>query len=300
MRVDRLYIICIRRQDPRDFTYQDPQFSDEAKALAMRSVILEKTGTAEIVEYAPCTYEGSGANTRVVDGPKRIGATETVYGTARSTSTPRIGIYIIAHGSQEGMSGLKFSDLATILNNHGIKKIDKLSLVSCTIGKDYAGEDLPPSWNLEGVSKDQFRSYLARMCGFLGSNDYGNGTDGKIMVAGWTTYVTVAFPGRKETSMLGKKTTKSEKWAPFDQRDRTALLKMNSGRKFAADLADKEKKKPVHEIRASNPAGVGKVFFAWTRSEGLHPIQETEWTDKLLGAKVEVEVKGKGKEKVKV
>jgi hypothetical protein len=296
MRVDRLYVICIRRQDPFSLEFQDPQFFEEAKALAMRAVILEKTGTAEIIEYSPCTYKKDGDVPSLASGPKRIGASERVFGTEKITTSPRVGVYIIAHGSQDGMSGISFADLALILNEHGIKKIDKINFNSCNIGKDFAGSTLPASWRLEGVPESEFRSYLARMCGFLGSSGYGNGVDGKIMVAGWINYVTVAFPGRKEESALGKKTTKSEKWKPFEEGDQAALLKMNSGRKYTQDTLDKNKKKPVHQIREEHIGGVGKVFFAWTASRGLHPIPETEWTDKTLGAKVE-EKGGKGKVK---
>jgi len=210
------------------------------------------------------------------------------------STQPRIGAYVIAEGSSYGIDSLSPPQLAQLLKSYGLQKLDKLSLISCNVGSEYPKTEIPASWKRDDLKSGDmelqdtdFKNYIARTCGVLGASQMGNGEDGKLMVAGWTSYVTVAFPGRSNTTLLGKRTTKKEKWETMgwgnnsapdtwhpDQTDdqTTAVRKMNSGRKYAQD--NKLKKHPAHLITPKP-----KVFYAWSKTNGLRLIQEKDWTD---------------------
>jgi hypothetical protein len=297
MRVNKLYIICIRMHDMHsidkdDPSFEQPQFESEAKALALRSLIFEKADTVEIIQCAPFMY----TKERGIDGrPLLIDRTMLSRGGGEA-DRPRIGVYIIAEGSTYGIGGLTPKELASLLKGYGIPAMDKLSLISCNIASDFPVAELPVSWKddrlvEEGEPLDDgvFHNYVARACGILGVERMGNGDDGKLMVAGWTTYVTVAFPSRGAMA-LGKKDARKEKWdtlgwkegvttpdtwSPAEklQKQQKELAAKWSGRKYALDSS--RKKQPAKLL---NPKP--KVFYAWSGSGGLRVIQSAEWTDK--------------------
>lgn len=292
MRVNNLHIICIRKHDltsldEEEFRFEQPQFEEEARALALRCLILERADTVDIVQCSPFMYTKTDKGTAIDERTHTIDQSRMTRGAASSSSSPRIGAYVIAEGSTTGIGSLSPPQLAQLLKSYGLQKLDKLSLISCNIGSTYPNDEIPLSWKRDELTDSDFKNYVARACGVLGASQMGNGTDGRLMVAGWTTFVTVAYPGRRETSMLGKKTTKAEKWETMGwngetspnswrpdngEKQKNAVRKMNSGRKYAQDA--KLNKQPAHLINQKP-----KVFYTWSKTNGLRQIMEADWTD---------------------
>jgi hypothetical protein len=301
MRVNELIIICIRKHDAKSIgeseaTFEQPQFEDEARALALRSLVLERAEVVKVIQCSPFMFEGSSpANAKITERIHTI-SENSISRTAVRSDSPRIGVYVIAEGNTTGIGSLSPTQLVTLLTGYGIRKIDKLSLISCNIGNAFPiteNQGLPDTWKddrLTGagdkpLTDKDFNNYVARACGILGVRQMGNGQDGKLMVAGWTTYVTVAFPGRT-SSALGRTHAKSEKWKTMgwkegettpgnwnaDKVKKEDLMKMKSGTKYATDISNK--KQPANSI-APKP----KVFYSWARSTGLRVLQEKDWTD---------------------
>jgi hypothetical protein len=286
MRVNKLYIICIRKHDPRSVdgnpVFDQPQFEDEARALALRSLTFEKCDAVDIIQCSPFMYTKRDGQMGIDNDHHEISRTGLSRGMAPS-DRPRVGVYVIAEGSPDGIGSLQPNELGELLLKYGISHLDKLHLISCNIAQSYPQENLPLGWKHDDLVSEgkplgdsDFNNYVARACGVLGVMGMGNGDDRKLMVAGWSTYVTVAFPGRKSESELGKKHTGKEKWEPLEALDKDKVKKMNSGRRYAQDTQDKSKKKPANMLGDHKP----KVFYAWSTTRGLRLISNTDWTDK--------------------
>jgi hypothetical protein len=300
MRVNQLYIICIRKHDALSIgeeipRFEQPQFEEEARALALRSLILEKCDTVEIIQCSPFMFKSADPKVPTDNNPYQIGRAKLSRG-GRPSDRPTIGVYVIAEGSTEGIGSLKPNELGPLLQGYGIKKLDKLHLISCNIGSDFPTEQLPDSWKVEGlqsegeeISDNDFHNYVARACGILGVMRMGNGENGKLLVAGWKTYVTVAFPGRDSQSALGKKTTEKEKWEtlgwdaemtadtwvpPHDQKK--VVKKMLSGGRYVTNTA--RKKVPARTLGKKNKP---KVFYEWSMERGLRLADWSEWKDNV-------------------
>jgi len=176
----------------------------------------------------------------------------------------KLGVYVLAHGSLDGLSGIiDEAKFYVMLKRLDLLSVSKLCLVACMAAAETVVEG-----NVIGNP-----STLSRLCQYLGEN----GRNCKPVMAGWQSFVTVVNAELFNASSAGSK--------PMTLG--TYVNKRSSG--AVLDPSPYEGKKAINgprsaAILASNPISNNcneKRFYVY--ADGVTRVANKDWTDKPGG-----------------